>query len=297
MYRRGVQVSRAPDDITRARTKLVRAQFTQWDVHDRRSASLNARANNILAPTLSIIPLRMIWSVFTTPLTFPDYGCKLPAVLMRPCAMARRRRAGEVTGCRSGRGILEGRIPMGSGPRRFALLLAALVSAWSGTARAQTRGSAARDQVSRSTTIHLLAGSHIRVTSLKYFRQPITGAYQDVARDSLSFEESKWLYTIPLRDITELEVELDGRRHTKDGALIGGVLGVAITLMVALKNQPDAFNSNISPKAIDTSYFVEWFELPLGLAVGAGVGALIGHSIYSRSWFEVPLRGKEPPTP
>ena len=130
----------------------------------------------------------------------------------------------------------------------------------------------------------LIRGQRLRVTV------PTLGAYDREARYAGSSGDTLMLtmdraFAVSLTDVTRLEILAGQRSYKWPGAAIGLVCGalVGVGIGYAVTSEPDGANWDFSRALVTTVGGVG-----LGL-LGLGVGALIGQSISTDRWEEVPL--------
>ena len=129
----------------------------------------------------------------------------------------------------------------------------------------------------------LSPGDTVRVTSSTYFFQSGIGEFVTISGDTLVIEMSSREISIPFKQIEKLEIGMY-ENNTSKGAIIGGLIGV-ITMTLAIAVTPekkDDFNVISKGKLMAVLS-------PISGLVGAGIGAIIGSGIRSKSWTEVPI--------
>jgi len=125
----------------------------------------------------------------------------------------------------------------------------------------------------------------IRVTTTKYFQNSIVGNFINIKNDSLYFQINKRLFSIPLQQVTKLEVAKGKKSNTKRGAIIGGIaggLGFGVIAAISVSGEQDEWLTPSPGQAFLGG-------LVLGSLIGSGTGAIIGSGSKSTRWEEVAL--------
>lgn len=129
------------------------------------------------------------------------------------------------------------------------------------------------------------SGDTIRVTAPEYFPYSIVGNFITIKNDSLHFQINKRLFTIPLQQVTKLEVPRGKKSNTKKGAKIGAIaggLGFGVIAAISVSGEQDGWLTPTPGQAFLGG-------LILGSLGGGGIGAIIGSGIKSTRWEEVAL--------
>lgn len=131
-----------------------------------------------------------------------------------------------------------------------------------------------------------LIGQRVRVTAPSLFPRTLEGRAAELTRDTLRLEDcrpSLDLQLVPISAVTRLQV-LDGRkRHTLEGVLIGGGVGLALWGAIELSedSDDDEFLSGLDENL--SKLFLVVFT-----GGGALTGGIVGTCIRTDRWREVP---------
>jgi hypothetical protein len=145
--------------------------------------------------------------------------------------------------------------------------------------------SVAQAQASQPTTMPLVPGTRVRVTSSGLI-VPLVANFLQMRGDTAVFIEDaagRGIWSLPIGDISKIELSQGERRQNRSpiirGAMIGGGSGAAAAWIFSRAAQP--------------SDPTKRYNVALNIGAGALVGALIGGAIGSRfrdeNWTNLPL--------
>lgn len=139
----------------------------------------------------------------------------------------------------------------------------------------------------------LQKGDMIRLTAPKYSTQPTIATFAGFGNDTLNFLINNRAFAMPLQKITKLEVARGKKRHTGNGALIGGAIGgLGLGLMAAASasTQQDKLLAPSPEEAFASGFLI-------GGVVGLVTGAIIGSGSTSIQWEEISINDLSPGSP
>jgi hypothetical protein len=114
------------------------------------------------------------------------------------------------------------------------------------------------------------------------------------ADGSLMLQADAGSLTVPRDSLTRLEVSRGFKRRWVNGAVVGGIIGLAAgTSAAVIEGWPFETVQDCADRLPDEQLacnlaFVGW-RVALGAAVGAALGAVAGSAFKTERWQEVPL--------
>ncbi len=149
-------------------------------------------------------------------------------------------------------------------------------------------------------SLALEAGNRVRCCSGSYgsgrcHRGRITGTMISWDADgSLMLQADAGSLTVPRDSLARLEVSRGFKRRWVNGAVVGGIIGLAAgTSAAVIEGWPFETVQDCADRLPDEQLacnlaFVGW-RVALGAAVGAALGAVAGSAFKTERWEEVPL--------
>ncbi len=149
-------------------------------------------------------------------------------------------------------------------------------------------------------SLALEAGNRVRCCSGSYgsgrcHHGRITGTMISWDADgSLMLQADAGSLTVPRDSLTRLEVSRGFKRRWVNGAVVGGIIGLAAgTSAAVIEGWPFETVQDCADRLPDEQLacnlaFVGW-RVALGAAVGAALGAVAGSAFKTERWQEVPL--------
>ncbi len=129
------------------------------------------------------------------------------------------------------------------------------------------------------------SGALIRVTAPSMFSDRITGTVVSWESEQLVLDALSGTLTFAIDSITKLEISRGMKSKVKVGAVIGGVVGLLVGAAVFVETQCRSRDQIV---CIGNSEVVDGAEeATLLIALGVGVGALIGNRVRTDRWEEV----------
>jgi hypothetical protein len=141
-----------------------------------------------------------------------------------------------------------------------------------------------------SGSVTAVPGSRIRLFQLAPGAKPILGTLERWESDTLRLvaQASAGATAIPLTTLHRLQVSRGARGNAPLGGVIGGLLGLAVGMVIRSSSDcQQGFLEFCMGKAL----------APMaGMAVGGGLGAVVGASIRTDQWWEVRLPAAASPS-
>jgi hypothetical protein len=128
--------------------------------------------------------------------------------------------------------------------------------------------------LSTGTAAQIAAGDRVRIDAAEPGPGRFTGTVLRPTRDWIAIRTDTGQVVIPLRAINRIEMSLglSHRKAVRRGMNIGGLVGLAAGILIAVGWDCQGAECIMAPVII--------FGAPLGLALGGGaVGALIGYGV------------------
>lgn len=117
---------------------------------------------------------------------------------------------------------------------------------------------------------------------------PIIGTVKKISSDSLTLAIQSKLFGIPSSDIQKIEIGIEGKKHTVEGILIGGV---PMSLFLGAQFYSDSKNAKGWQKIGQPSATTGFIT---GFLLGGIIGGLIGEYVTTNYWIEVYPKSRVP---
>lgn len=137
----------------------------------------------------------------------------------------------------------------------------------------------------------IVVGQRVRVTAQEPQLRGTTGMVQSLDGQAIAFGEGGKHWTVPIKQVTRLEVAQGKKGHVLPGLLIGIGAGF-VAGMIAIEGGSSSQCSGSGNSYDDICRGIVAGATVLGAGLGAGIGALIK----SDRWVPVPLETFPPAT-